>query len=100
MNKVKMYDAIPCDGRKSFYGKAKICECGKRAYLKSYETIVCSIDAAGKFHRHWNGESMTTMRHINAFLNAFGIDGGGVAWWRKQAIENFSAVKFFAGASF
>lgn len=44
----KVYD-LPCyDGRKSFYGKAKVIEDDKRISLKSYNTIVCYIDKQSK----------------------------------------------------
>lgn len=42
---MKIYDLIPTDGRKSFYGKA----------------------AAGELIRMWDGWSATTGRHIAAF---------------------------------
>jgi hypothetical protein len=75
------------DRRKSFYGKAYIIEFMGRKILLSYDTRVCEIDASGKFHRYWGGESVTTMRHINEFIRQNGISGGGVAWWREQHIE-------------
>lgn len=74
----------PCDGRKSFYGKARvrIDDDGSRTLI-SYTTAVCRINASGKFEKLWNGYSATTMRHINAFCSTYGIDGGGKAWWDK-----------------
>jgi hypothetical protein len=84
---MKQYE-LPClDSRKSFYGKAQVIEKEDGSkQLKSYSTIVCSIDASGAFHRHWIGESATTIRHINSFLKFFDIPGGGVAWWREQPV--------------
>ena len=76
-----IYELHPINGRKSFYGKAEVIEKENGDIeLKSYQTIVARI-RNGKFERLWSGYSMTTMNHINAFLNAFGIDGGGKAWW-------------------
>ena len=78
----------PMDGKKSFYGKAQVVKEWSGAYtLKSYDTSVAYIDDDGKFHRLWSGYSATTMRHVNAFLAAFGIDGGGKSWWDKQPID-------------
>ena len=95
---MKTFDLHPIDGRKSFYSKAKVTERDDgSAVLKSYDTDVCSVDADGTFHRHWSGESATTMRHVNAFLSCYGIFGGGVAWWRKQPVERFDLTAFYLG---
>lgn len=85
----KVYD-LPCyRTRKSFYGKAKVIEKpnGDKE-LQSYDTIVCKITKRKKFVRLWDGESQTTMRHVESFLIHFGLDGGGVAWWRKQPVRS------------
>lgn len=76
----------PNNGRKSFYNKAEIItKDNGDIELKSYNTIVARI-RNGKFERLWSGYSMTTMTHINAFLDAFGIDGGGKAWWESLEV--------------
>lgn len=76
-----------CD-RKSFYHKCRILYTSEgQRYLQSYNTIVCYVDENRKFHRVYPGYSATTMRHINAFLKATGIPGGGKAWWDKQEVE-------------
>lgn len=83
-----MFELKPIDGRKSFYGKAKVVRELSGAYtLKSYDTAVAYIDSEGRFHRLWGGYSTTTMRHVNAFLNAFGIDGGGKSWWDALPVD-------------
>ena len=66
---MKMYELIPTNGRKSFYGKAIVIEKDGWVFLKSYNTIVCGIDSANNFHRFWNGWSMTTWNHIRSFQN-------------------------------
>lgn len=83
----------PTDGRKSFYGKARVIEENGTKTLYSYETAVCRINADGKFERLWydevedsrgrvrRGYSATTMRHINSFCKTYGINGGGKKWW-------------------
>lgn len=96
---LKKYELQPIfDSRKSFYGKAKVEENRGARLLRSYDTDVCMIDADGVFHRLWSGYSATTMRHVNEFLAQQGHDGGGAAWWRKQPVERFSWVDFYAGA--
>lgn len=68
---VNVYEPYPRDNRQSFYGKCSVYENerGEKA-LRSYETIVMTKDRFGKLHRHWDGWSMTTARHI---WSAFGI---------------------------
>ena len=73
------------DGRKSFYGKAHIVEKEDGVYLLSYSTYVGRI-VDGVFQRLWGDYSATTMRHVNSFLEEFGIEGGGKAWWDKQEV--------------
>jgi hypothetical protein len=76
MEKVYCVDIWPVDGHKSFYGKAKIIfdKEANVAYLRSYNTIVCSFNLnSGVFRRVWNGYSATTMRHINAFRAYHGL---------------------------
>lgn len=66
--------------------KAKITELDNGDIeLTSYNTIVCRIHN-GVFQRLWDGYSATTMRHINAFIDFYGIKGGGKAWWMKLEI--------------
>lgn len=82
MENNKIIELCTTDGRKSFYGKAKVIikPDGTRQLL-SYPTIVCEITSAGDFRRLWGGYSATTMCHINAFINLYGIAGGGAKWW-------------------
>lgn len=83
------YELKPNNNRKSFYGKAHVIErTNGDIELKSYNTIVARIHN-GKFERLWSGYSDTTMRHVNAFVDAFGINGGGKAWWiALEVVEN------------
>ena len=97
MNTIKAFDLMPNDNRKSFYGKAKVYQKGENWFvLKSYDTEVCSI-REGKFYRHWAGYSATTMRHVNAFIDTFGLTGGGKSWWNAQPITGFNWVSFYIG---
>lgn len=85
---MKIYDLPVMDGRtKSFYGKAKVIEKDNgEKVLQSYNTEVCKIGSNVEFVRLWSGYSVTTMRHINSFLQLFDIAGGGKAWWDTQKI--------------
>lgn len=82
---------LPCyDNRKSFYGKAHVLEDNAgNAYLQSYDTIVCYIDASGHFHRLWAGYSATTQRHINSFMYEYGIGPRhrGKKAWEQMEVE-------------
>lgn len=83
-----------CD-RKSFYHKCRILYTSEgQQFLQSYNTIVCYVDEHGTFHRVFPGYSGTTMRHINAFLKAAGIPGGGKAWWNNQKVEFWYDFQF------
>lgn len=83
------YNLKPMDSRKSFYGKAKVQELDDGSkVLYSYGTPVCGLSVSGRFFRTWGGYSVTTMRHVNSFLQAEGVDGGGKAWWDKQPVED------------
>ena len=81
---MKTFDLpVMSDKAKSFYNKAVVTEHDNGDIeLRSYNTIVCRI-RNGKFERLWDGYSATTMRHINAFVDFYGIKGGGKAWWTK-----------------
>lgn len=83
---MRIYDLQPNDA-KSFYGKAVVWNTGGSTLLYSYNTLVCGINAGGEFFRAWGGYSRTTMRHINAFIKLFNIDGGGKAWWDSLPVE-------------
>lgn len=86
---MKVFELRPTNGRKSFYGKAAIIEKDNGDIeLRSYDTIVARI-RNGKFERLWSGYSATTMNHINSFIDAYGIDGGGKAWWISLEVYNY-----------
>ena len=86
---MRTYNLYPIDNRKSFYGKATVFVWDNDDIeLKSYDTIVCRIHN-GVFERLWDGYSATTMRHINAFIDTYGINGGGKAWWQSLPVANY-----------
>lgn len=80
---VKSFELRPIDGRKSFYGKARVINPGYGYIsLVSYDTTVCSLDLESrKFIRHWNGYSATTMRHVNAFRAMYGLPALSKSEW-------------------
>ena len=80
------FELKPTNGRKSFYGKAEVIQKDNGDIeLKSYSTIVARI-RNGNFERLWDGYSVTTMNHINSFIDTFGIRGGGKAWWQSLQV--------------
>lgn len=84
----KTYELKPNNRQKSFYGKAVVIEKENGDIeLKSYNTIVARVHE-GKFERLWDSYSATTMKHINAFLDLLGINGGGKAWWDSLEVVN------------
>ena len=80
---------LPCtDGRKSFYGKAKVNLFCNMATLWSYTTPVIQYNLeTGELNRLWGGYSATTMRHVNSFMDHIGIEGGGKAWWDSMEVS-------------
>lgn len=86
---MKVFELIPTNGRKSFYGKASVTEKDNGDIeLRSYNTIVARI-RNGSFERLWDGYSATTMNHINSFIDAYGISGGGKAWWTSLEVCSY-----------
>lgn len=85
---MKIYELLPTNERKSFYGKAKVIEYGDEKFLQSYNTIVCKIDKNGKFVKMWNGYSATTMAHINSFADLFNINGHGKKWYESLEAQS------------
>lgn len=65
---MKVYELMPNDGRKSFYGKAKVIvdEQGNEI-LYSYNTAIIKRMKSSEIIRLWDGWSATTGRHIKAF---------------------------------
>lgn len=68
MRLVNTYEPNPCDGAKSFYGKAlvKVFDDGSKI-LQSYQTDVLYCSPSGEIFRLWSGWSLTTGRHIYSF---------------------------------
>lgn len=73
---LNMYDLIPRNGRKSFYGKAKVMIENETETLLSYNTPIIRRDCkSGELTRIYDCEpSMTTCTHIKSFC---GLDKKG-----------------------
>lgn len=70
--------------RKSFYGKAVMIKDKEVYKLKSYETIVATFNPETKELKINGWYSATTARHINAFLDYFGLPT-----MNKSQMENY-----------
>lgn len=65
---MRIYELIPADGRKSFYGKAVvIVEDNGTETLYSYNTPIIKRLVSGELVKLWDGWTATTGRHIQAF---------------------------------
>lgn len=69
-----MYELIPTNGRKSFYGKAKVVIDGGAKTLYGYDTPVIRREADGTLTRLYDGWTATTGAHIKSFC---GLDKAG-----------------------
>ena len=77
--------------QKSFYGKATIIETDTGyKLLKSYETFVAVITPNNKIVRLWPGYSATTAKHVNAFLQLYGMPGINKKVWDSIPVETDS----------
>lgn len=68
MKEERIYELVPNNGRKSFYGKAvvKLLEDGTEV-LYSYNTPIIKRDVNGKLTRLYDGWTQTTGAHIKSF---------------------------------
>lgn len=65
---LREYELLPTNGRKSFYGKARVTidDAGNQT-LTSYGTKIVVRTAEGDLVRLWDGWTATTGNHIRAF---------------------------------
>lgn len=82
---MKTFELTPTNGRKSFYGKARVIEENGVSQLESYDTIVAEYNPRGNKVRVFGYYSPTTATHINAFLNYYGFDSCS-----KKELENYN----------
>ena len=73
MNKIEIR---PADGRKSFYGKAKMVQYDEYWAIVSYYKEVALVrkteEGMVELTRLWMGYSHTTLRHINSAMSMLG----------------------------
>lgn len=81
---MRIFDLPPKNGRKSFYGKAKIIEQDGEKILSSYDTFVAKITTDNKVIRLWNGNSNTTATHFKSFLMFYNLP---VVQFNKLKVE-------------
>ena len=79
---MKVYQLMPQDSHKSFYGKAKVIVENGTETLVSYDTPVIRRYSNGKLERLWSGWSATTGRHVAAFCGIY-----------KKQYEDMEVVK-------
>lgn len=71
-SRAKITELTPTNGRKSFYGRAKVAETADGSkYLVSYETVVASVSPDGRVSRHSDRKSKTTCAYVKSFLSTF-----------------------------
>lgn len=75
MQTVVVSELIPTNGRKSFWGKAKILSNTRNGaqFLRSYDTTMAGC-INGKVHRYSDFKSNTTNSHLKSFFDACGVD--------------------------
>ena len=85
---MKTYELTPVDNRKSFYGKTYVEVENGTETLYSYHTPIVSVNG-NTIKPLWDGWSMTTGRHIDAFFSNLGLNRGigKRAWGKIQAGE-------------
>lgn len=82
---MKTFELTPINGRKSFYGKARVIEENGISKLLSYDTFVAEFNHAENKMKVNGKYSNTTNTHINAFLNYYGFDSCS-----KKELENYN----------
>lgn len=71
---MNIYELIPTNGRKSFYGKAKVIIEGNTKKLLSYTTIVAEYNEDSKeFKQLIDKPTSTTNTHLKTFKSSLGL---------------------------
>ena len=69
----KVFELIPANGGKSFYGKCRVRQNDNVSELESFTTIVASFNHKTKTMTVNGWYSAATATHINAFLELQGL---------------------------
>lgn len=85
---MKDYD-LPCfDGRKSFYGKARVIDDSEGNHLlKSYNTFVCILRTDGMLIKLSPVATQTTRRHVRSFFALFDRTYPGNQAWDELPLD-------------
>jgi hypothetical protein len=69
-----IFELTPINGRKSFYGKAKVIVNNNVAKLVSYTTVICELNLiTNQFTQIESKLSNTTRTHLKAFKSYYSI---------------------------
>ena len=61
--------------------RALIIDDGTTLFLQSYDTLILSVDTfTGEIKKLWDGYSVTTLKHVNEFLQGFGLSFNKKSW--------------------
>ena len=86
------FELIPVDGQKSFNSKAVVDVYDNwDMVLRSYDTVVCSW-VSGAFFRHWEKKSVTTLKHVNSFRAACGLEKLSMREWEALPVVKYEEV--------
>lgn len=88
---IKPLEAI-YDGRKSFYGKARVIEFSDGSiFLVSYDALMCKIEEGELVYTYAGRDSWscTTGRHLVEFSRQYGGDYGG-----KKSVHSARAISW------
>lgn len=62
--------------------RALIITDGDRVYLQSYDTLILCINrVTGEINKLWYGYSVTTLKHVNAFMQSYNGQQFNKAAW-------------------
>ena len=87
---MKIYDLIPTDGQKSFYGKATVCIADDETEtLYSYNTPIIKRTAAGELVRIWDG-SRGACENLGRLERNNGATHYRILWNTQSRIHKFA----------
>lgn len=85
MMTINKFALMPASGQKSFYNKAVVTVTDAGVFLRSYDTVVAAV-INGAPVRLWNGYSVTTLKHVNAFFTAYKLPTVSKKEWSAMPV--------------
>jgi len=72
---MKTFELIPTNGRKSFYGKARVIEQDNKVALLSYDSVICEVDLTDNSLKmiYTDKISNTTSSHLKSFKKLYNV---------------------------